>query len=119
MPYGDRMGPLGTGPMTGRGAGYCSGFNRPVNMNSFRGFGFGMGFGGRGRGWRNQYYATGLPGWARDDRYLYPELTPLPIDTSNSSEEGIKILKSQSKAFENNLSVLKNRIAELEGSTGE
>lgn len=30
MPGGDRTGPLGRGPMTGRGAGYCSGFDMPV-----------------------------------------------------------------------------------------
>ena len=28
MPGGDRTGPLGQGPMTGRGAGYCGGFGR-------------------------------------------------------------------------------------------
>ncbi|MCD6382905.1 MAG: DUF5320 domain-containing protein, partial [Thermoplasmata archaeon] len=25
MPWGDGTGPMGMGPMTGRGAGYCSG----------------------------------------------------------------------------------------------
>ena len=27
MPFGDGTGPLGLGPMTGRGAGYCAGYN--------------------------------------------------------------------------------------------
>lgn len=29
MPFGDGTGPQGMGPMTGRGAGYCSGFYQP------------------------------------------------------------------------------------------
>jgi len=49
MPQGDRTGPNGQGSMTGRGMGFCAGFNVPGFMNS----GFGRGFGrGRGFGWR-------------------------------------------------------------------
>jgi hypothetical protein len=47
MPRGDGTGPAGQGPMTGRGMGYCAGFNAPGFMNP----GFGRGF-GRGFGWR-------------------------------------------------------------------
>ena len=72
MPRGNRAGPRGMGPMTGRGMGYCTGYNTPGYMNP-GGFGFygrGRGaFGGRGRGFRNMYYATGMPGWMR---YGYP-----------------------------------------------
>jgi len=32
MPGGDRTGPIGAGPMTGRGAGYCAGYNMPGIM---------------------------------------------------------------------------------------
>ncbi len=61
MPGGDRTGPLGLGPRTGRGLGYCSGYGRPGFMTRFfgrfgfagRGWGRGAGRGrGRGRGWR-------------------------------------------------------------------
>jgi len=65
MPRGDRTGPAGMGPMTGRGAGYCAGYDRPGFANPWVGGYGGRGFGGGGRGWRNMYYATGLPGWAR------------------------------------------------------
>jgi hypothetical protein len=41
MPGGDRTGPLGYGPMTGRGAGYCAGYVTP---------GYGNPAFGRGRG---------------------------------------------------------------------
>ncbi|WP_201328163.1 DUF5320 domain-containing protein [Thermotomaculum hydrothermale] len=55
MPYGDRTGPLGQGPKTGRGLGYCSGNDRPgadtdaPRRGMGRGTGFGRG-GGRGMG---------------------------------------------------------------------
>ena len=63
MPRGDRTGPAGMGPMTGRGAGYCAGYSVPGFANPAFGrglvFGFGRGLGlgfrggrggGRGRG---------------------------------------------------------------------
>jgi hypothetical protein len=66
MPGGDRTGPWGAGPRSGRGMGYCSGYNRPGFANlttSFRGW-FGFGRGGGGRGWRHRFFASGVPGWA-------------------------------------------------------
>ena len=51
MPWGDRTGPLGLGPRTGRGLGFCSGFNSP-GFTKGPGWGFGKGWGrGFGRGW--------------------------------------------------------------------
>ncbi len=54
MPRGDRTGPMGMGPMTGRAAGYCAGFSAPgfVNHAPRMGMGFrrGAGFYGRGPG---------------------------------------------------------------------
>ena len=49
MPAGDGTGPMGMGPMTGRGAGYCSGYGAPGWSNPIPGRGFGL---GRGRGGR-------------------------------------------------------------------
>lgn len=49
MPGGDKTGPLGMGPMTGRAAGFCAEFGMPGYMNPVPGRGFGMGL-GRGRG---------------------------------------------------------------------
>ena len=67
MPSGDGPGPTGMGPMTGRGAGDCTGFGVPGSMNigpgrAFRGFAGGR---GGGRGWRNRVFATGFTGWQR------------------------------------------------------
>ncbi|MCK4450947.1 MAG: DUF5320 domain-containing protein, partial [Anaerolineae bacterium] len=69
MPAGDRTGPMGMGPMTGRAAGFCAGYDAPGYVNAIPGRGFwgrgwrggGRGWGGGGRGWRHMYYATGLP----------------------------------------------------------
>ena len=45
MPRGDGTGPLGLGPMTGRGLGYCAGFGRPGYMTPGPRFGWGRGGG--------------------------------------------------------------------------
>ena len=52
MPGGNRTGPLGMGPMTGRGAGYCAGYNVPGYMNPNTGFGSGGG---------GAYYGVAFP----------------------------------------------------------
>jgi hypothetical protein len=46
MPGGDRTGPMGMGPMTGRAAGYCAGYPVPGYMDPIPGRGFGPGWGG-------------------------------------------------------------------------
>jgi hypothetical protein len=54
MPAGDRTGPDGAGPVTGRGLGYCTGHAAPGYAHPGPGRGFGRGWGrgrGRGRGW--------------------------------------------------------------------
>jgi len=67
MPRGDRTGPMGEGPMTGRGAGYCAGYDVPGcdNPGVSRGFGMGLGRGfGRGRGFgmgRGMRYGAASP----------------------------------------------------------
>ena len=49
MPQGDGTGPAGQGAMTGRGMGFCAGFNSAGFMNG----GFGRGR-NRGFGWRTR-----------------------------------------------------------------
>ena len=55
MPRGDRTGPQGMGPMTGRAAGYCAGYDAPgyADPRFGRAYGMGRGYGGGGRGWRS------------------------------------------------------------------
>jgi hypothetical protein len=76
MPGGDRSGPIGAGPRTGRGLGYCSGYEQPGwtrgGASGRAGFGRGgFGFGrGRCRGWGLGRAGRGLGrGWFCADPY--------------------------------------------------
>ncbi|MBN1596282.1 DUF5320 domain-containing protein, partial [candidate division FCPU426 bacterium] len=94
MPRGDRTGPRGMGPMTGRAAGYCGGYGMPGYANQIPGRGVGMGFGGGrgfggrrggfggrcfgggGWGWQNWFGASSWPGFgaqAMPQQQLTPE----------------------------------------------
>lgn len=102
MPRGDRTGPGGQGPMTGRGMGYCAGFNHP-----------GFTAGGRGgRGWRNMYYATGLPGWARTG-YTQPPASPPPPYRYNQEQEK-EDLKNEAEMLKQHLDNINRRLEQLE-----
>jgi hypothetical protein len=65
MPGGDHTGPLGAGPRTGRGMGYCGGYDRPGFADPTPGFRGGFGFrrGGIGRGRRHRSYAGSVQSW--------------------------------------------------------
>lgn len=111
MPGGDRTGPAGLGPMTGRAAGYCAGYSIPGYMNpvlargfSGRGRGwFNRGMGrGRGRRWEMSYFGVGFPAWGYYGGPSYPYSTEL------SSEEEMALLKEDAK-------VLKEQLKELQG----
>ena len=98
MPGGDRTGHMGAGPRTGRGMGYCSGYDQPgftIPATGFRG-GFGFGRWGMGRGWRHRYYATGVPGW----------VAPTP-------EQETADLKAQADWLKGQLDAIQKRIEEL------
>ncbi|MDK2835960.1 MAG: hypothetical protein PWP21_737 [Thermosediminibacterales bacterium] len=115
MPRGDGTGPRGLGPMTGRGMGYCAGFPVPGYMNPGPGFGFGRGRGwwGRGRGWRNMYYMTGVPGWAR---FGYGPRWVEPVAPQYSEQQEAEMLKEEADYLEEELKAIKERLKELESS---
>jgi len=108
MPGGDRTGPMGMGPRTGRGAGFCAGLGVPGFMNRGFGGGFGGGRGGRGggRGRRNMFYATGLTGWQRATMDT-PTAAPTVEAERHSPQDEVESLRSQ-------LDEVKRRLAELE-----
>ena len=112
MPRGDRTGPQGLGPMTGRGAGYCAGFGVPGYANPSSRFGRGRGFNAGGYGWRNQFYATGIPGGMPSAGYPEPYQNPDP-------EWEKQALKSQADVLESELGSIKKRLDELESSSKE
>ena len=101
MPAGDRTGPLGAGPMTGRGAGYCGGNAAPGFANWGPGRGLSRGFGGGGHGWRHMFYATGLPGWMR-------------FGTAPAPEQELAALKAQAESLKNQLDAINQRMAAME-----
>ncbi len=109
MPRGDRTGPMGLGPMTGRAAGYCAGYSVPGFMNPWGGRFFG-GW-GRGRGYRNWYYATGLPGWARFGGGFWgvPPVAPTP-----APEAEAEFLRQQAQQLRQTLEEIEKRLDDLE-----
>lgn len=113
MPRGDRTGPWGIGPMTGRAAGFCAGYPVPGYLNPRFSHWFGPWCGG-GRGWRNMYYATGLPGWVRAGYLPAWRMPPAGPYRTLSREQEIDILKQQAKALSDQLAAINERIAELE-----
>ena len=119
MPGGDRTGPAGMGPMTGRAAGFCAGYPVPGYMNptGARGFGGrGRGFWARGggRGWRNWFYATGLPGWARAGQPTWAGAPFNPAVPTIEPEQELAGLKHQAEYLRNSLDEINERIKELE-----
>jgi hypothetical protein len=105
--------------MTGRAAGYCAGYNVPGYANPVGGRGFGMGYGrgfgfwgrgggrGGGFGWRNRFFATGVPGWAWFGGYggAYQNVDP---------ETEKQALKNQADFLETELKSIKTRLDEIE-----
>lgn|SRR5690554_976626 len=139
MPFGDGTGPMGYGPMTGRGAGYCAGYSVPGYMNpwgGYRGFGWGRGLGwgrgrGRGRGWG---YAAGQPGWGGVRPVVPPAGAPVsgpgygPVTGNNPFFPGgagpdpsqeAEYLKEQASFLEQELTEVQKRLAQLEAESKE
>jgi uncharacterized protein DUF5320 len=127
MPRGDRTGPWGGGPRTGRGLGYCTGNDRPGYMQAGPGLGLGGGMGlrrgwGGGRGW-----GRGFGGYGRA-RYGFwgrgygagPWATgwgaPMPAPVP---EEEVSDLKAQATWLQEQMDMIQARMDELTGKSGE
>ena len=94
MPRMDGTGPMGMGPLTGRGLGSC-GYGRGYGRGYRRGWGLGMGY-GRGYGW-------GLP-W---DPWAYRQ--PTATEEKTAVQDEISVLKDELKAAEERLSELESQ----------
>jgi len=129
MPRGDGTGPWGQGPMTGRGAGFCGGYEMPGYANPTLGGGFGwggrgggggrargFGGGGGGRGRRNMYWATGMPGWARVGPFPGPGVGAPAYGAGMSKSEEVEVLKQQAEYFKANLEDIEKRLQAMESS---
>jgi len=106
MPRGDRTGPMGAGPRTGRGFGRCGGYDAPGYATPGYGFGPGWGQGrggwGGGFGWGRRSFAAGPLGWD------YPHSAPPP------KEETLQALRSDADWLKGQLDAINKRIEELE-----
>ena len=108
MPRGDRTGPAGQGPMTGRGMGYCAGYGQP----GFVSLGFGLGRGRRRGGGRG--YGRGL-GWGRFWGYPYGDYPYQSYQPKITKKEEKEILEDEVAALEEDLKAIKSRLSELKG----
>ena len=108
MPRGDRMGPMGMGPMSGRAAGYCAGNSVPGFMSGGFGRNFGRGFGmGRGRGAGGGFFGRGFGSWLGFGRGAAPYVQP-------DAESEKLSLKHQAEAMQLELEQIRKRLEELE-----
>jgi len=112
MPRGNKTGPTGNGPMTGRAQGYCTGNNQPgfTNNQSNSEQGYGRGFrsgfaGGLGRGQGRGFgrgFGRGL-GLRHGNQNMYYERDQ-SVSEKTLVENEIRVLKDQLSYLENQLS---------------
>jgi hypothetical protein len=110
MPKGDRTGPVGLGPRSGRAAGFCAGYAMPGYINPAGGR-LGMGFAwghGRGYAWRRSFVPYGMM------PYSPVPYEGQPYGDMVSREEELNMLQHQAKVAQEQLKVINKRIDELE-----
>jgi hypothetical protein len=113
MPGRDKTGPMGQGPVTGRGAGLCTGFDserfaKGAGYGAGRRFGMGRGLcfdrGGGGRGFRR----FGGFGFSFRGIQGYPQASAM------TREDEISFLKSQAEKLVQSQKEIEKRLNELE-----
>lgn len=114
MPAGDRTGPDGLGPMTGRGAGYCAGYAVPGYANPAGGRGYGRGY-GRGFGWGRgggrgfgRGFRGGFRGVAPVPAAYAPVYPDAPVDRAAMLKTELEGLQNAVKQVQAELDSLKN-----------
>lgn len=112
MPAGDRTGPLGQGPGTGRALGFCYGYDSPGFMKG-RGMRMGRGSGFIGGGARG----PGFRGGAGRGRGFGRFMPGYPWAPSLSREDEVRMLKSEAEALKRSQQEIERRLGELEKET--
>ncbi|HNW28613.1 MAG TPA: DUF5320 domain-containing protein [Spirochaetota bacterium] len=108
MPRGDRTGPRGMGPMTGRGSGLCRGNDPPGYTGAVGGRfagprGMDGGFGGGRHGFCNFFRAAGL----------FPGRMRLGGNAVWSREDEEQLLKSQADRLNRSLDAVNKRLNKI------
>jgi len=126
MPAGDRTGPVGYGPMTGRASGFCAGYDAPGYANP--GFGFGRGR-GRGRGGGFGFRGGFGPGFGRGPgrgfgfgrpwAAPYPGNGYSPAPAAPTPQDELSVLRQESEYLKTELENINKRISELQSQTEE
>ncbi|SDM29621.1 DUF5320 domain-containing protein [Halarsenatibacter silvermanii] len=121
MPRGDGTGPDGLGEMTGRGAGYCAGFNVPGYVNSGAGQGLGLARGFRGgRGGRRRGTAgrgTAGPAGPPAGRVRKSPFVSTQLTEEEAKKTELKNLKRTAEDLEDQLDAVRDRIEQLREET--
>ncbi|SHJ48916.1 DUF5320 domain-containing protein [Desulfofundulus thermosubterraneus] len=99
MLRGDGTGPWGMGPVTGRGMGYCAGYNLPGFANA--------------PGWCRPRRGAGW-GAGRRGRFWWGGLPPA-VATPSVSENEASVLKAQISHLEKILQGFKQRLEQVQG----
>jgi hypothetical protein len=100
MPGGDGTGPMGMGSRTGRGMGFCNGYNSPGFGRRFFRRGFGGGF---GRGMRRMFW----------DNTQNPIQQPSKDQEKQMLENELKQLEAEENEMKNEKESIKKRLEEL------
>jgi hypothetical protein len=124
MPGFNGTGPMGAGPMTGGGRGYCNPAGAAYGPRCGRGFGYGRGM-GRGRGFRRGFgpgfgmgrgYGRGFggrafyPAWGAG---YPPAYGPYPMNPKDEAD----MLKDEAEAMKQELEAIQKRLDELEAKS--
>jgi hypothetical protein len=118
MPRGDGTGPLGLGPITGRAAGFSSGYAVPEFANPLGG----LRFCGRERGRRfGRGFGYAAPVATAYPVFRAPEVIPgvhFP-PAAASVEAEMNALKAQAEQLKQTLEKITRRLEEMEGVKNE
>lgn len=115
MPGGDRTGPQGRGPLTGRKMGFCAGNDRPGFQQPVGGYGgYGRGNRGFGRGRGGMGYGRGYGYRGYYPPYYVPG--PAPVYPVPTKEQQVEDLKRTKEYLQSQLEDLSNEIERLANS---
>ena len=122
MPRGDRSGPDGIGPMSGRAMGYCAGYDQPgFTAGPGGGRGRARGLGGRRRGFRGAY-GRGfgpVPRYGYERGPGYPWAGETGYGPAYTAEERKAMLQDELQGLEGRIESLRREIESIdtEGSS--
>ncbi len=113
MPRGDKRGPDGMGSMTGRGLGYCAGYDSPGYTKGVPRGGAGFG-GGRGRGFGGGGgFGRGFRGGFQENYNRMPVMPNQYAPVQMTQEQELASLKQNADYLKQDLENINKRIDEL------